>query len=354
MTEKDESLFDQEENDELFEHFHIIADKGQSFLRIDKFLFDRIPNLSRNKIQQAASAGNIIVNNKVVKSNYKVHPLDDISFVRPYPRREIELIPEDMSLDIVFEDKDLIVLNKPAGLVVHPGYGNYSGTLVNGLMYHIGGFDALEKDDVRPGLAHRLDKNTSGVMVVAKNEETLTVLSRYFFERTIDRAYWALVWGDVLEDSGRIEGHIGRSLRDRKVMQVFPDGSYGKAAATNYRVLERFGYVTLVECKLETGRTHQIRTHFKHIGHPIFNDSEYGGNRVVKGTTFTKYKQFILNCFSIIQRQALHAKTLGFVHPVTKKKLFFETDLPTDFKEVLEKWRNYVTSSGNNFESDAY
>lgn len=346
MSEQNDALFDQEENDELFEHFHIVADKGQSFIRIDKFLVDRIPNLSRNKIQQVAEAGNILVNNKVVKSNYKVHPLDDISFVRPYPRREIELIPENIPLEILFEDSDFIIVNKQAGLVVHPGYGNYTGTLVNALVYHFREIAGM-KDEERPGLVHRLDKNTSGVMVVAKNEESLTVLSKYFFDRNIDRTYWALVWGDVVEDSGRIEGNLGRSLKDRRVMQVFADGSQGKIAITNYRVLERFGYVTLVECKLETGRTHQIRIHFKHLGHPIFNDQEYGGDRIVKGTQFTKYKQFVQNAFSLMPRQALHAKTLGFKHPRTKKDLFFESELPEDFASVLDKWRKYISNDGN-------
>jgi 23S rRNA pseudouridine1911/1915/1917 synthase len=342
MIDPDEQNADLE-SDELFEHFNIIADQGQSFLRIDKFLVDRIPNLSRNKIQQAAIAGNILVNNKAVKSNYRVHPLDNISFVRPYPRREIELIPEDIPLDIIFEDSDLLVLNKQAGLVVHPGYGNYSGTLVNGLIYHYGGQSEFNTEDLRPGLVHRLDKNTSGIMVVAKSELALTILSRYFFERTIERTYWALVWGDVAEESGRIEGHIGRSLKDRKVMSVFPDGKHGKSAVTNFRVLERFGYVTLVECKLETGRTHQIRAHFKFYGYPLFNDPEYGGDRIVKGTSFTKYKQFVQNCFDLIPRQSLHAKTLGFVHPTNGKKLFFESELPEDFKSVVEKWRGYTT-----------
>jgi 23S rRNA pseudouridine1911/1915/1917 synthase len=342
MIDQDEQSADSD-SDELFEHFNIVADQGQSFLRIDKFLVDRIPNLSRNKIQQAASAGNILVNNKAVKSNYKVHPLDNISFVRPYPRREIELIPEDIPLKIIYEDNDLLVLEKQAGLVVHPGYGNYSGTLVNALMFHYGGQSQFNTEDLRPGLVHRLDKNTSGIMVVAKSEEALTILSRYFFERSIERTYWALVWGDVLEESGRIEGHIGRSLKDRKVMSVFPDGKYGKVAITNFKVLERFGYVTLVECKLETGRTHQIRAHFKHYGHPLFNDPEYGGDRIVKGTSFTKYKQFVQNCFDLIPRQSLHAKTLGFIHPKTGEKLFFESELPEDFKSVVEKWRAYTS-----------
>ncbi len=345
--EEENKIFESEENDELFEHFHIVADKGQSFLRIDKFLVDRIPHLSRNKIQQAAAAGNILVNNKVVKSNYKVHPLDDISFVRPYPRREIELIPEDIPLTILYEDDDLIIINKQAGLVVHPGYGNYTGTLVNGLVYHFKEIAKIQNEDQRPGLVHRLDKNTSGVMVIAKNEESLTILSRYFFERTIERTYWALVWGDVKEEEGRIEGNIGRSLKNRKVMSVFPEGDHGKVAITNYKVLERFGYVTLVECKLETGRTHQIRVHFKHIGHPLFNDPEYGGDRIVKGTTFTKYKQFVQNCFKMIPRQSLHAKTLGFKHPLTGKDLFFESELPEDFSSVVDKWRNYSGAERN-------
>lgn len=334
-----------DEEDELFEHFRIVADKGQSLLRIDKFLVDRIPNLSRNKIQQSAAAGNILVNDKAVKSNYRVHPFDQISFVRPYPKREIELKPENIPLDIVYEDEDLVVVNKPTGLVVHPGYGNYSGTLVNALLFHFDQFSDLKKEDNRPGLVHRLDKNTTGLMVVAKNEETLTILSRYFYERTVDRTYWALVWGDIEEDEGRIEGNIGRSLRDRKVMQVFPKGDQGKVAITNFKVLERFGYSTLVECKLETGRTHQIRCHFKYFGHPIFNDPDYGGNKIVKGTTFSRYKQFVQNSFKLIERQTLHAKTLGFVHPRSGQDLIFNSELPNDFQSVVDKWRAYSNNT---------
>lgn len=341
---EEEDFTGQSENDELFEHFRIVADRGQSFLRIDKFLFDRIPNLSRNKIQQAAEAGNILVNDKAVKSSYRVHPLDEISFVRPYPRRELELKPENIPLDIIFEDKDLIIVNKPAGLVVHPGYGNYTGTLVNALLYHFDEISGMADSGIRPGLVHRLDKNTSGLMVVAKNEECLAVLSRYFFERSIERKYNALVWGDFAEDKGRIEGHIGRSQRDRKIMQVYADGRSGKEAATNYSVLKRFSYVTLVECSLETGRTHQIRVHFSYRGHPVFNDPEYGGDRIVKGTVFAKYRQFVENCFSLIPRQALHAKTLGFIHPRTGERLFFECPLPPDFSAVLSKWEAYLSS----------
>lgn len=339
----EEENFEQEEDGDegLFEHFNLQADKGQSMLRIDKFLVDRLPNLSRNKIQTAAKANCIRVNGNAVKSNYKVKPSDEISLLMPHPKREIELIPENIPLEIVYEDDALIVLNKPAGLVVHPGYGNYTGTLVNALIYH---FDNLpnKSDEIgRPGLVHRLDKNTTGLMVVAKTEFALSHLANQFFERSTERKYYALVWGDVQEDSGTITGNLGRSLKNRKLMQVFPDGEYGKHAITHYQVLQRFGYVTLVECKLETGRTHQIRIHFNYIKHPLFNDMEYGGDKILKGTTFTKYKQFIQNCFGIIQRQALHAKTLGFVHPVSGEWMFFESELPTDFQQIIEKWSNY-------------
>lgn len=332
----------EEQEEELYEHYQIIADKGQSFLRIDRFLVDRLPDTSRNRIQNAANSGNILVNGKEVKPNYKVHPDDVISVVLPYPPRVIELIPENIPLDIVYEDDDLIVVNKQAGLVVHPGYGNYHGTLVNGLIYHFQHLPSNKSHEDRPGLVHRLDKNTTGIMVVAKSEEALTRLSKYFYDRTIDRTYQALVWGDFEENEGTIEGHIGRSLKNRKVMHVFPEGDHGKEAITHYKVLERFGYVTLVECKLETGRTHQIRVHMNYLGHPLFNDNEYGGDKIVRGTTFTKYKQFIENCFRIIPRHALHAKTLGFKHPVTKKDMFFESELPGDMVEVIEKWRNYA------------
>jgi 23S rRNA pseudouridine1911/1915/1917 synthase len=330
---------------ELFEHYRYVADPGQELLRIDKFLIDRIPDTSRNKIQEAARAGNIRVNNAAVKPNYKVRPGDQISVVLPYPVREFELIAENIPLDIVFEDDDLMVLNKPAGLVTHPGFGNFTGTLVNGLLYHFGNLPGGEAAGVRPGLVHRLDKNTSGLMVVAKSEFALSHLARQFFERTTGRTYHALVWGNLAEDQGTIEGNIGRSNRDRKVMAVFDDPEIGKPAVTHYRVLRRFNYVTLVECRLETGRTHQIRVHMQFIGHPLFNDPEYGGDRILKGTTFTKYKQFVQNCFDVCPRHALHARTLAFDHPATGERMEFSYDIPTDMVQVMEKWERYTSSS---------
>lgn len=333
-----------EEEQELFEHYRYIADGGQEPLRIDKFLMDRIPNTSRNKIQAAAHNGNIRVGGQTVKPNYKVKPGDEISIVLPYPIREIELIPEDIPLDVVYEDDALVVVNKPAGLVVHPGYGNYSGTLVNALIYHFGELPGGESPHgPRPGLVHRLDKLTTGLMVVAKTEHAQTHLAGQFYNRTTERRYNAIVWGD-LPDEGTIEGHIGRNLKNRKVMDVFPAGDYGKRAITHYKTIERLGYVTLVECKLETGRTHQIRVHFKHIGHPLFGDFEYGGDKILKGTTFTKYKQFIQNCFKILPRQALHARTLGLTHPTTGKWMEFNSELPADLEQVIDKWRTYTAS----------
>ncbi len=331
-----------DDNDDLYVHFTLQVDPGQQPLRIDKFLIDRVPDMSRNRIQQAAKAEALKVNDHSVKPNYKVKPGDSIALLLPHEKRELELVPENIPLEIIHEDKDVIVLNKPAGLVVHPGFGNYTGTLVNGLIYHFGQLPSASTED-RPGLVHRLDKLTTGIMVVAKNESSLTSLARQFFDRTTKRLYHALVWGDLEEDR-TIEGNIGRNPKNRKVMKVFEDGSYGKHAVTHYRVLERFGYVTLVECKLETGRTHQIRCHFSYIGHPLFGDPEYGGNRILKGTSFTKYKQFVQNCFGILPRQALHAKTLGFVHPGTKKEMNFESEWPEDFDAVVEKWRGYVSS----------
>lgn len=334
-----------EENQELFEHYKFTADKGQELLRVDKFLMDRIPNTTRNKLQQAIIDGNILVNKKTVKANYKVKPLDDITVELSYPPLEIELIPENIPLDIIYEDDQVIVLNKPSGLVVHPGYGNHSGTLVNALIYH---FNNLPEADMagRPGLVHRLDKNTTGIMVVAKTEHALTHLGKQFFDRTTERRYNAIVWGDV-EEEGTVTGHVGRSLKNRKVMEVFPDGEFGKHAVTHYKVLKRYGYVTLVECKLETGRTHQIRIHMKHIGHNLFNDNEYGGDRILKGTSFTKYKQFITNCFGLLPRQALHAKSLGFEHPTTGERMHFESELPEDMQSVLAKWDIYVANREN-------
>lgn len=326
-----------EDEQDLYEHHRIVADKGQSPLRIDKFLMVRLENATRNKIQNAAHAGNILVNENPVKPNYKVKPDDVISIVMAYPPRETEIIPENIPLNIVYEDADVLVINKSPEMVVHPGYGNYSGTLVNALAYYFQTTDP----DAKPCLVHRIDKNTSGLLLIAKNETAQSFLAKQFYDHTVERKYWALVWGDFQDDEGTIVGHVGRSLKDRKVMTVFPDGDYGKHAVTHYKVLERFGYVTLIECVLETGRTHQIRAHLRYIKHPLFNDATYGGDQILKGTIYTKYKQYIQNCFDIIPRHALHAKTLGFVHPTTKKMMSFDSELPADFAEVLGKWRTY-------------
>ena len=331
------------DNDDLYEHYRFTASVGQVPLRVDKFLMNFIENATRNKVQQAAKAGNILVNDVAVKQNYKVKPHDVVRVVLSHPPHENLLVAEDISLDIVYEDETLIVINKPAGMVVHPGHGNYSGTLVNGLIHHIENLPTNSNE--RPGLVHRIDKDTSGLLVVAKTEFAMANLSRQFFERTTERLYYALVWGNIEEDEGRIEGNIGRSLKNRLQMDVFPDGDFGKHAVTHYKVLERLTYVTLVQCKLETGRTHQIRAHFKHIGHTLFNDERYGGNEILKGTTFTKYKQFVQNCFKVLPRQALHAKTLGFTHPITGKFLQFDSEIPDDMSECLEKWRTYSEHS---------
>jgi 23S rRNA pseudouridine1911/1915/1917 synthase len=334
---------EQNEQQDLFEHFRFRADPGQSLLRIDKFLNDRIENSSRTRIQNAANAGNILVNNNPVKPNYKVKPGDLIQVVLPNPPREIELIPENIPINIVYEDDDVLVVNKEPGMVVHPAYGNYTGTLVNALMWHFRDLPLFSTGEARPGLVHRLDKNTSGILVIAKNEFALNRLSKQFFDRTTDRKYNALVWGTPDPKEGTITGNVGRNLKDRKIMQVFEDGSEGKQAVTHYKLLEDLGYISLIECKLETGRTHQIRVHFSHIKHPLFNDEEYGGNQILKGTTFTKYQQFIKNCFRILPRQALHAKSLAFDHPVTAKRLSFDSDLPDDMVQVIEKWRKYIS-----------
>ena len=326
-------------NDDLYEHYNFTASVGQEPLRVDKFLMNFIENATRNKIQQAIKAGNVLVNDAEVKSNHKVKPLDVVRVVLSHPPHENLLVAEDIAIDIVYEDDEVIVVNKSAGMVVHPGHGNYSGTLVNGLVYH---FENLPKNsNERPGLVHRIDKDTSGLLVVAKTEFAMANLAKQFFDRTTERLYLALVWGNMQEEEGTIEGNIGRSLKNRLQMDVFPDGDFGKHAVTHYKVIERFSYVTLVQCKLETGRTHQIRAHFKHIGHTLFNDERYGGDRILKGTTYTKYKQFVDNCFKILPRQALHAKTLGFTHPTTKKDMSFDSILPDDMEKCLEKWRNY-------------
>jgi 23S rRNA pseudouridine1911/1915/1917 synthase len=328
---------------ELFEHYRFKADPGQSMLRIDKFLSDRIENSSRTRIQNAANAGNILANNKPVKPNYKVKPGDIVQVVLPSPPREIEIIPENIPLNIVYEDDDVMVINKEAGMVVHPAYGNYTGTLVSALMWHFKDLPLFKSGENRPGLVHRLDKNTSGILVIAKNEFALNRLSKQFYDRTTDRRYNALVWGSPDPPEGTITGNVGRSIKDRKVMQVFKDESEGKTAITHYKILEDLGYISLVECKLETGRTHQIRVHFSHIKHPLFNDEEYGGDQILKGTTFTKYQQFIKNCFKILPRQALHAKSLAFNHPVSGTRLSFDSDLPDDMTQVIEKWRKYIS-----------
>ena len=326
-------------NDDLYEHYNFTASVGQEPLRVDKFLMNFIENATRNKIQQAIKAGNVLVNDAVVKSNHKVKPLDVVRVVLSHPPHENLLVAEDIAIDIVYEDDEVIVVNKAAGMVVHPGHGNYSGTLVNGLIYH---FENLPKNsNERPGLVHRIDKDTSGLLVVAKTEFAMANLAKQFFDRTTERLYLALVWGNMQEEEGTIEGNVGRSLKNRLQMHVFPDGDFGKHAVTHYKVIERFSYVTLVQCKLETGRTHQIRAHFKYIGHTLFNDERYGGDRILKGTTYTKYKQFVDNCFKILPRQALHAKTLGFTHPTTKKDMSFDSKLPDDMEKCLEKWRNY-------------
>ncbi len=330
-----------QENKGLFEHYKFVADKGQSPLRVDKFLMNFIEHATRTKVQKAATEGNIKVNGNVVKSNYKVKAGDIVTVEYTTPKKDFELIPENIPLNIVYEDDDFLIVNKDAGMVVHPGFGNYSGTLVNALAFHFKSLPNMGEED-RPGLVHRIDKNTSGILVIAKTENSMTILAQKFADRELNRKYIALVWGDVKEDEGTITGHIGRSLKNRKVMNVFPDGEYGKHAVTHYKVMERFGYTTLVECKLETGRTHQIRVHFKQIGHPLFNDEEYGGNQILKGTTFTKYKQFIQNCFKICTRQALHAKSLGFLHPTTREEVNFDSELAEDMQQLIEKWRGYT------------
>lgn len=344
---------EQQEQEELYEHHRILVDKKQSLLRIDKFLFNRLQNVTRNRLQQATEAGSVLVNGKPVKSSYKVKPDDLITVVLAHPPREIELYPDDIPLDVIYEDDELFVINKQPGLVVHPAYGHYRGTLVNALvhrMYPELDNKPLTADSVRPGLVHRIDKNTSGLIVMAKNEHALSHLAKQFFDRTIQRHYLALVWGDFTDPHGTITGHVGRSLADRKIMDVFPDGAHGKHAVTHYEVVEKFGYVTLVKCKLETGRTHQIRVHMQHIGHTLFSDETYGGNRILKGTVFSRYRQFVENCFELMPRQALHAQSLGFRHPADGRHLYFESQLPADFTAVLDKWRGYAASRLSNDE----
>ncbi|MEP0212808.1 MAG: RluA family pseudouridine synthase [Cellulophaga sp.] len=339
-----EEIGPQANEDELYEHHKVVASKGQEPLRIDKFLMNFIENATRSQIQKAAKDGHIWVNNVVVKQNYKVKANDDIRVMFTHPPYEFLLQAEDIPIDVVYEDDVLMVVNKPAGMVVHPGHGNYSGTLINALLHHCK--DELPNNSSdRPGLVHRIDKDTSGLLVVAKTEAAMTFLSKQFFDKTSEREYVAIVWGNVENDEGTIEGNLGRHPKNRLQMHVFPDGDEGKEAITHYKVIERLGYVTVISCKLETGRTHQIRVHMKHIGHTLFNDERYGGERILKGTTFTKYKQFVENAFKILPRQALHAKTLGFVHPVTKELMQFNTEIPEDMASVIEKWRHYAKHS---------
>ena len=328
--------------EDLFEHYRLTADRGQSALRIDKYLTNHIEGASRSRIQAAADAGNIKVNGNPVKPNYKVKPGDEIVILMNYPRRELKIIPENIPLNIVYEDGYILVINKPPGLVVHPGHGNYTGTLANALAWHYKDLPLFNKKDPRPGLIHRIDKNTSGLLVIAKTEQAKSRLAGQFYAKTTERLYHALIWGSPKEKSGTITGNIGRSLNNRQIFTVFPGGEYGKNAVTHYKVLEDFDYVSLVECRLETGRTHQIRVHMKYINHPVFNDPEYGGDKILRGTTFAKYRQFIQNCFILLPRQALHAKTLGFKHPATGEKMLFNSSLPEDMTGVIEKWKNYI------------
>ncbi len=341
MSNLEESNALTEESSELFEHYRFQVDKGQTALRIDKYLMNHIEGATRTKIQAAAKSGNILVNDRAVKQNYKVRPNDTISIVLPYPPRETEIFPQNIPLDVVYEDADIIIINKQPGMVVHPGHNNFEGTLLHALFYHFHGDDvSTSKNPASPYLAHRIDKDTSGLLLVAKNEAAQVHLAKQFFEHSVERKYNALVWGD-LEEDGTIIGNLGRSPQDRRVMTVFEDESSGRHAVTHYKVLKRYGYVSLVECQLETGRTHQIRAHMKYIKHPLFGDKTYGGDKILKGTTFSKYKQFIDNCFKILPRQALHAKSLGFVHPTTGEKMSFDSELPQDMQQVLDKWEVY-------------
>ncbi|MBS1920366.1 MAG: RluA family pseudouridine synthase [Bacteroidetes bacterium] len=345
---KNKSEETNESGDELYERFSITVDKGQEPLRIDKFLMSRIEGATRNKLQQALNAGMVLVNGKDVRPNYKIKPADEIILYSDVSPDDLTVVPEKMQLDIVYEDEELMIINKPAGMVVHPGSGNYTGTLLNGVAWYLQNKNPSITEDSLPrfGLVHRIDKNTSGLLVLAKTPKAMSNLAKQFYDHSVKRQYVALVWGDLRKDSGTIKAHVGRHQRFRKQFEAYPEGDYGKEAITHYKVLERFGYVTLVECVLETGRTHQIRVHMKYIGHPLFNDDFYGGDKIVKGTVFAKYKQFVENCFAICPRQALHAKTLGFIHPVSEKEIFFNSELPADMSEVIEKWKKYSAAKG--------
>lgn len=329
-------------DDDLFEHYRITADPGQDLLRIDKFLFARLPNVTRTKIQAGIREGFVKVNDKLTKSNYKIHPGDVITVSFPQPPHSNEVIPEEIPLDIVYEDQYLLVVNKAAGMVVHPAHQNWSGTLVNALTHYFNHLPEMPGNEGRPGLVHRIDKDTSGLLVIAKTEESLTHLARQFFDHSIERSYWAIVWGVPKVPEGTIQVNLGRSPRDRRVTVAFPEGDMGRTAVTHYKLLKDLRYVSLAECRLETGRTHQIRAHMKYLGHPLFGDALYGGNEILKGTIFSKYKQFVDNCFKIMPRQALHARTLGFVHPVTREFMRFTSEVPADFQALLDKWEHYV------------
>ena len=339
-----ENYTPEEENEEegLFEHYQIKVDKKQDPIRVDKFLMDRLPNVTRNKVQKAIKDGFVKVNEQSIKPNYKVQPEDNIVIALPEPPRDTEVKAEDIPLNIVYEDADFLIVNKEAGMVVHPAHQNWSGTLVNALAFHFQNLPEMAGNEGRPGLVHRIDKDTSGLLVIAKNEQSMTKLAKQFFDHSIERTYYALVWGELKEDEGTIDANLGRSLKDRRVTDTFPEGDFGKRAVTHYKVLKRLRYVTLIQCNLETGRTHQIRAHMKYLGHPLFNDATYGGDKILKGTQFSKYKAFVENCFKLLPRQALHAKSLGFIHPSTNKFVQFESDLPTDFVGLLEKWENYI------------
>jgi 23S rRNA pseudouridine1911/1915/1917 synthase len=330
------------EDDELFEHHRFVVDPGQGLLRLDKYLMMKVQNATRTKIQNAIDLESVKVNTKATKASYQVKPEDVITVSLPYPPRDNTVLPENILLDIVYEDEEFLIVNKKPGMVVHPGHGNWSGTLVNALTYHFDHLPTGRNGAIRPGLVHRIDKDTSGLLVIAKTEFAMTHLAKQFYDHTIERTYHALVWGEMKEEKGFVEGHIGRSHKDRKVMQVFPDGAFGKEAKTHYEVLQDMRYVSWLKLNLETGRSHQIRAHMKYVGHPLFNDVTYGGDKILKGTTFAKFEKFVKNCFEICPRQALHAKSLGFIHPRTKKFVQFESDLPSDFKNLLEKWQNYV------------
>lgn len=344
-TDDIDDLQEQQDNtEELYQKFIYKTDKGQEPYRIDKYLMNRIEGATRNKIQQAIHNNMVLVDGKPVKPNYKIKGVQEIVVYTDTTPDESDIVPENIPLNIVHEDEDIIIINKPPGLVVHPGSGNYSGTLLNGVAYYLQQQNAAINEDSLPrfGMVHRIDKNTSGLLVLAKTSHAMRHLAKQFFDHTVKRQYVALAWGDMEQDEGTVIAHVGRNLRYRKLFEAYPEGDHGKDATTHYKVLERLGYVTLVQCVLETGRTHQIRVHMKHIGHPLFNDDFYGGDKIVKGTVYTKYKQFVENCFSICPRQALHAKTLGFIHPGTGKEIFFESPLPNDMEQVIEKWRKYV------------